>query len=283
VNAPTCVRCGRPMADSAYACTAETTRAAELLGQIGDMLPAARDVAHGLSRRAGGSATGKPGSRLPFDLGATSRLDTVQVALTAHVDHIGTTRGIPRPWFTDHEDPIAAAARWLTDHLEWMRHHEDADRFLADIDVCARIVAGIARGPASQKYLGPCGAQIEAFGDDSPLRSGWIECDGDVYARETASVGRCRDCGAEVSTDARRAWLDAEVRSRAFRAVEISRAYNINIKTIRSWINRGQLIAHGEGLYNVGDVLDLAAADAARKASDQARRARRATRRDTAA
>jgi hypothetical protein len=281
VTAPTCVRCGRPMADSAYACTAETTRAAEQLGQIGDMLPAARDVAHGLSRRAGGGNTaGKPGSRLPFDLGATSRLDTVQVALTAHVDHIGTTRGIPRPWFTDHEDPIAAAARWLTDHLEWMRHHEDADRFLADIDVCARIVAGIARGPAAQKYLGPCGA-VPPLEDDFDFVSD--PCEGDVYARETASVGRCRLCGAEVSTDARRAWLDAEVRSRAFRAVEISRAYNINIKTIRSWINRGQLIAHGDGLYNVGDVLDLAAADAARKASDQARRARRATRRDTAA
>jgi hypothetical protein len=180
-------------------------------------------------------------------------------------------------------DPIISAARFLADHLEWLRHRPEADEVLADIEACARIVAGIARGPAAQKYLGPCGALLltpEPWAPGTPATS---ECNGDVYARETASVGRCRLCGAEVSTDARRAWLDAEVRSRAFRAVEISRAYNINIKTIRSWINRGQLIAHGEGLYNVGDVLDLAAADAARKASDQARRARRATRRDTAA
>jgi hypothetical protein len=188
-------------------------------------------------------------------------------------------------------DPIISAARFLADHLEWLRHRPEADEVLADIEACARIVAGIARGPAAQKYLGPCGAEIEVpecnpirHAPDCPEDCGNRRfCDGDVYARETASVGRCRLCGAEVSTDARRAWLDAEVRSRAFRAVEISRAYNINIKTIRSWINRGQLIAHGEGLYNVGDVLDLAAADAARKASDQARRARRATRRDTAA
>jgi hypothetical protein len=179
-------------------------------------------------------------------------------------------------------DPIISAARFLADHLEWLRHRPEADEVLADIEACARIVAGIARGPAAQKYLGPCGAPLVDFDfrtDESTVGT----CEGDVYAREAASVGRCRLCGAEVSTDARRAWLDAEVRSRAFRAVEISRAYNINIKTIRSWINRGQLIAHGEGLYNVGDVLDLAAADAARKASDQARRARRATRRDTAA
>jgi hypothetical protein len=96
-SAPTCVRCGRPMADSAYACTAETTRAAEQLGQIGDMLPAARDVAHGLSRRAGGSATGKPGSRLPLDLGATSRLDKVQNQLTTWARHVSETRGVPLP------------------------------------------------------------------------------------------------------------------------------------------------------------------------------------------
>jgi hypothetical protein len=189
-------------------------------------------------------------------------------------------------------DPIISAARFLADHLEWLRHRPEADEVLADIEACARIVAGIARGPAAQKYLGPCGAVVivEHRREEPLFESGWDvyqtehgPCEGDVYAREGASVGRCRDCGAEVSTDARRAWLDAEVRSRAFRAVEISRAYNINIKTIRSWINRGQLIAHGDGLYNVGDVLDLAAADAARKAEEQARRARRATRRDTAA
>jgi hypothetical protein len=97
-SAPTCVRCGRPMADSAYACPAETTRAAEQLGQIGDMLPAARDVAHGLSRRAGGGNTaGKPGSRLPFDLGATSRLDKVQNQLTTWARHVSETRGVPLP------------------------------------------------------------------------------------------------------------------------------------------------------------------------------------------
>jgi hypothetical protein len=57
-------------------------------------------------------------------------------------------------------DPLVALARWLTPHLEWARHRPEAGELLADIESCARVVAGIARGPAEQKYLGPCGALI---------------------------------------------------------------------------------------------------------------------------
>lgn len=327
-----CACCGKPLADGAYACvTCGITKPGEQLRQIADMTPAARDVAHGLSRRGGGGAGGKPGSRLPLDLGATSRLDAVEVVLTKWINHIGPIRGHTRPWFTHTGDPIGIAATWLTAHLEWMRHRPDqepdedgntwgAQQFLADIAAAARVVAGIARGPAEQRYLGPCGALVvenyertehDGIIDESATTR---ECDGDIYAREGAPTGYCRTCGADVPTDLRRAWLDDEVRAHAFTARDIADAHGINVKTIRTWATRGLLAsywrtgaglvtpwidpvldpalkgddmetrlgqisdeiqARGGRLHYVGDVLDLAAADAARRAEEQAKRARR--------
>jgi hypothetical protein len=283
------------MPDGAYACPTETAKAAEHLRALVDMVPAARDIAHGLSRRGGGGASGKPGSRLPLDLMATEKLDAVQATLTRWVDYIGATRGHMRPWFAFKGDPIVIAAQWLPGNLEWMRHQPDrepddeghtwgADDFLTDIEACARVVAGIARGPSDQRFLGPCGAAeqvVTPFGH--PPGSQTVDgarCDGDVYAREGAQHGRCRTCGAEWSTAERRAWLDAEVRSHAYTAAEIAEAYPIKANTIRQWLSRGLLVPHGEldgrPLLNLGEVLDLAAGDAARREEARATRARRA-------
>jgi hypothetical protein len=284
---PTCVVCERPTADG-YACSSCTAKAARHLAEIIDMTPAARDVAHRTSRRSDGAgSTGKPGSSLPLDLGATARLDAVQAQLTTQCAHIAHHRGTLPPWLAYHGDPITAAATWLTPHLEWARHRPDVDQLLTVIDEAARIIRGIARGPAEQKYLGPCGAPTAGFDNWATYEP----CQGDVYGPRGGSVGRCRTCEAEVAQADREAWLDGEVRSRAFRATQISEAYGVNIKTIRTWIARGLLVGHGfdgydnqgreRPTYNVGEVLDLAAADAVRRAEQQAKRARRREQADT--
>jgi hypothetical protein len=108
----------------------------------------------------------------------------------------------------------------------------------------------------------------------------YVECTGDVYAPRGGNIGRCRSCGAEAATEDREAWLDAQVRSQAFRAYEIADAYRIPVNTIRSWAHRGRLLPHDHDAedrprYLVGDVLDLATADAVRRAEQQARRSRR--------
>jgi hypothetical protein len=308
VTATECVRCGRPTPDG-YACvTCRDRILCDLLGDdsrddrpgLVDTAPAARDIAYGLSATLSGSgAPGKPGSRLPLDLAAAARLDRVKAVLTKWIDRIAVQRGTTRPWFTEQGDPITLAARWLVPHLEWTRHQADrepddqgntwgAGQFLADIEACARVVRGIVRGPAAQRYLGPCGATLcslcgvveatHVCEGDIPV---WM-CEGDVYARDEASTGRCRACGAEVSTAERQAWLDAEVRARAFTAVEIADAYpGIKANTIRQWLSRGLLVPHGElagrPLLKLGDVLDLAAGDAARRETARNERERRKT------
>jgi len=299
-----CVRCERPMPDQAYACAGCRDRAVDQLHTIVDTTPAARDVAHGQARRGpGGAGSAEP--RLPLNLGATQRLDAVQGTLGTWARHVAETRG-GRPQAV-RADPIVHAARYLAANAEWMRHRREVGEFLEDVEACARVVAGIARGPGEQKYLGPCGAERWPTEFDSDVRCpvdgemvnlkcwncGWVRrekptpCEGDVYAYRGASKGRCKTCGGEVATSEREAWLDGEVRQHAFRAAHIADAYGVNVNTIRSWAARGQLVPHGRDaedrpLFNVGEVLDLAAADAARRATEQAKRARRAAAREAA-
>lgn len=237
-----CARCERPTADG-YACTGCRDRAWWLL--IGDpgrddrpglveLAEAARAVAQGLARGEQHGTTGKPGSRLPLDLMATAKLDGVQAALTRWCDHIGPIRGTPRPWFSEAGDPIAVAASWLAQHVEWIRHRPEAGRFLEDVAAASRIVGGIARGPAEQKYLGPCGSTVtwDENGAEQPRET---PCDGDVYAWPGATDGTCRTCKARWLAATRRAWLDEQTEELAAPARDIAHALDISVKTIRSW------------------------------------------------
>lgn len=91
-----CVRCGRPMAEQAYADVHCRDRAAAQLAEIADMAQAARDVAYRLSATESGSGSaGKPGSRLPLDLAATAKCDSVTNVLTTWARHVAETRGVP--------------------------------------------------------------------------------------------------------------------------------------------------------------------------------------------
>jgi hypothetical protein len=191
-------------------------------------------------------------------------------------------------------DPIIAAAQFLLAQLDWCRHATDeqggayAAGVFAEIGDCAGRMRSLVEGPAAQRYLGPCGAAQIAVDVDAAAAHGihpanaalgLAPCDGDVYGRAGADKGRCKTCGAEVSQDERRAWLDSEVRLHTYTVVEIADAYPIKANTIRQWLSRGLLVAHGElngrTLLNLGEVLDLAAGDAARREEARAERARR--------
>lgn len=281
-----CLRCGRPTPDG-YVCVAETAKAAAQLAEIRDMVGAARDIATGQARHGAGGGSGKPGSRLPFDLGATARLDAVQGELTTWARRIAEERSGVDWHATGPGELIAWAARYLEANLEWMRHRAEVDAFLVDVEACGRVVRGLARGPAPQRYLGPCGAPRWCCDRGDHEGHNEEPCDGDVYAREGASSGRCRACSAEWSSATRQAWLDAEVRSHAYTATEIADAYPIKANTIRQWLSRGLLTTHGElggrPLMLLGEVLDLAAGDAARREEARSRRAARVAESEAAA
>lgn len=288
MTAQPCVRCERPTLDG-YACSGCADRAAAQLAEIRELTPAARDVAYGIVRRsAGGSGSGKPGSRSPGNDDAMDTLDEVQNRLTTLARDIAEMRGaqfvstafdglgVP--------DPLAEACSWLGGQMEWARHAVDgtepyAMRALDEIAESARQIRHLVDGPAAQKYLGPCGAEVEVEDDFDYTMLLQFTCDGDVYGRAGGDKGRCRTCGAEVDTGERLIWLDDVRRDWLYYASEIADAYPIKAMTIRAWLSRGLLVAHGDRdgrpLLKLGEVLDLAAGDAARREEARATRARR--------
>jgi hypothetical protein len=219
------------------------------------MVPAARDIAQRQARHgAGGGASGKPGSSLPIDLGATSRLDAVQGRMTTWARHVAEERGVNlaeinadgltmlsrvRVWVDQVQgltDDLSASVLWLAGHCEWMRHRPEVDEWLTDVEACARVVRGIARGPAAQRYLGPCGADVvraEIVGDQ--WESELVICEGDVYGPQGGQKGTCRTCGAQVDQDERKAWLDELTAELAAPTRDIAHALGVSAKTIRSW------------------------------------------------
>jgi hypothetical protein len=214
-------------------------------------------------------------------------------------------------------DPLITAAQFLQAQLGWLRHATDEQGSPVAVDVfreiqeCASRMRSIVDGPADQRFLGPCGAELCAStyegwvcklahehptrhtAGDGGLHNGatWISyheprpprvCDGDVYGRPSAEKGRCRTCGAEVDQADRLAWIDEVRREWLYTATEIAEAYpDIKANTISKWASRGLLEARGKHgnspLYLVGEVLDLAAGDAARREEARARRAARQT------
>jgi hypothetical protein len=94
MTAALCVACqDRPTDGVAYACTRCSTRAAGQLRDIADLTPAARDVAHGQTRR-GPSVAGASGHGLELNLRAQAILDSVQNTLTSWARHVAAERGI---------------------------------------------------------------------------------------------------------------------------------------------------------------------------------------------
>lgn len=250
----------------------------------------------------------------------TNALTTIarEIADTRGLKIASGGRGVSDP-LTEACSWLCGQMSWLKDALDDQGGPYAVGVF-AEIGDCASRMRGLVDGPSAQKYLGPCDAPILPEGypiEPTPVGS----CEGDVYGYRGARTGTCRTCGAHVDQAERSAWLDGEVRQHAYRAVHITEAYGVPDGQIRVWAARGQLRsywvtdagltiewtdppidpelkgderkardaeieaelkARGPRVYYVGDVLDLAAAQAVRREEKRAERARRAAARQTA-
>lgn len=246
-----CVRCGRPTPDG-YACVAETDRARQQLAEIADLVPAARDVAHRQARRGSGGASGKPGSSLPIDLGATSRLDAVQNTLTTWARRIAEERGIgpegnggasggagtgsgnPQTG----RDDLRASAQWLGGHCEWMRHRPEVDEFLRDVEACGRVIRSIADRPEDRRVV-----------------VGMCDCGRTLYAPAGRQAVTCPDCEQTWDVDDSRESLRDHLDERIVTAAEAAhlgafldtdRSSEQIRKLVNKWAERNLITARGE-------------------------------------
>jgi len=184
-------------------------------------------------------------------------------------------------------NPIVAAAQFLQAQLPWLRHASDeqgtplAVTVFAEIADCAARLRGLVDGPqAGLKYLGPCKMPLATIAAYGPHPEQYVECNGTVRWRPGSVTARCDTCKTEHDPAQRQAWIDDVRREFLYTATEIAEAYpDIKANTISKWASRGLLEARGKHgnspLYLVGDVLDMAAGDAARREEARARRAAR--------
>lgn len=325
-----CRGCLPRLAENGLVCEVDVLRTYERLDEIRGLAPDVLLVAYGLVRRATGASGGKPGSRSPGNDDALDVLNDVNNRLTTIARDIAHTQRLQEPAAGPGvAETLTTAAKWLQRQMTWLARATDeqggayAASVFPEIADCARQMRSHVDGPVPKRYLGPCGAPQIAVDPDvaaeygiHPANAalGLAPCDGDVYARDGAQRGRCTTCGAEVAADERRAWLDGEVRKRAFCRTDIEDAYGIKANTVTTWWLRGKVKAYwvtetglhvqwvelkpdpalkGEALarreaeikaehkargtkvFYLADVLDLAAGDAARREGDRATRARR--------
>jgi hypothetical protein len=283
-----CTGCLPRAADEGHVCGRCEVLAMVRLDAIAEHAPDARLVAAGLVRRGSGTSGGKPGSRPPLNDGATDALHAIQARLVVLMREIAEERGLLLPGAAGAHDPIVIATRWLTGQLPWLRHAVDeqgeprAVTVFAEIGECLWRIRSLLNGPGDQKFYGPCGSTV-TWDDDGNEVPRETPCDGDVQARPGAEDATCRACGVRWKTAPRQAWLDGEVRQRAYRASEIEDAYGVKANLIRQWATteRGLLRVHdrdflGRARYMLGEVLDLARDQklkAAARAADRERRA----------
>lgn len=282
-----CSGCLPRATDDGLVCDVCTGSAGSRLAHIVQLTPDAMLVAYGLVRRTAGGGSGKPGSRSPGNDDAMVVLDDVNNRLTTICREIADVRGLQEPVAgLGVAATLTTASQWLSGQMNWLRHAVDdqggpyAASVFAEIRDCASRMRSLVDGPTHQRYLGPCGADVvraEIVGDQ--WESELVICDGDVYGRAGADLGTCRTCGAHVDQGERLIWLDDVRRDWLYFVSEIADAYPIKATTIRAWLSRGLLVAHGERdgrpLLKLGEVLDLAAGDAARREEARATRARR--------
>lgn len=152
----------------------------------------------------------------------------------------------------------AEAAEWMANLAGLLAEHPAADQMHSEITDAVEQVRRVVDRYAEKIRLGKCGAVVEG-----------IKCYEDLYGVKDRETVHCRTCGTHHDAASRWESIRSAVRESLASAAEIAaaavRIYGrpLNVKTIRTWANRGRIEtrgrnADGEPLHVVGEVLDLA-------------------------
>ncbi|GEM_PF-4369832 len=246
-----CVRpqCDRPTDGIAYACQGCAEKAREQLEEIGELLPAALDVAYGQTSHASGGS-GTYGPREELRLAAKDRLDKSRGLLGTWVRHIAPQREGHLP-----HDTLDAIAEWLIPHLEWARGKRWAEEFLADIEACAGVIRGVAEPGGLQRVI-----------------VGLCDCGKTLYAIAGRHTATCKNCNERWAVDESREALRGHLDERLVTAAEAAHlgAYLDTDRTsgqvrklINKWASRGRIEERGLNggwpTYRFGDIAQMIA------------------------
>lgn len=259
--------CDRPVPDTAYVCPRCGDRLIPLLNAVPGILDDLDDVIARQVRFTTGGTRSSDERPLPYNPAGSDSRHVLVSTLLVWAQLISEQRGIiPTSW-----DP-AALGPWLAGHVDWMRAQAAGPEAMAELDAAVRQARRTTDRPADRQYAGPCTQEVELHGVVLGT------CGTDLYTRPGRETVTCQHCGTEYPLRERRAWLLDQAEDTLLPAKEISRAVDglgvpISLDTIKSWVRRKQLAAHGKtpagvATYRVGDVLTLVREGARRRGTD---------------
>lgn len=294
MNAPDCttVGCTGSCPDNAYLCLACTAELRVLLAGMPQLLAELETTITRQARVGSGDGGRKSAeTQVPFHARAGQLGATLRNALVTWARHIAETRGVDvqprRPIYGPYhvlcphdscatiqrlaEQPEGLASVWMLHHVDWLRHRREVTEAFAElVSLQRRVQHVIDRAPALW-YCGPCDI-----------------CAADLYARPGAAVVQCRAprCSFHTDVTTRRDWLLRAAEDSLVNATDLARAVTalgqpVTPERVRKWAERGRLLSRGveawrvtatgvqtyRPTYRVGDVLDLLAAEAERRAA----------------
>lgn len=275
---PLCRSCEKePCRDNALLCHPCTRRLERDLGDVPALLAEVETTHLGQSRTGGaqiGTASRSAETVLPWDDRPVDAARALRKVLVTWGVRVVEARGGRVP----SGDP-ARLSSYLLGSVDWLRHQDDAPAAKQDLEgAISRVRYSIDRA-APRVYLGPCGS-IEHTESGHMILCTPL-CPAELYARPKQTHAVCSECQAEHDVKDRREWLLEAVDDQLDYPANLARALSslgmpVPAATIRSWVDRKRLVAHGvdqrgRALYRVGDVRQLVTDEAVRQAERQVR------------
>lgn len=252
-----CQLCDRPV-NSGTVCSHCTGTALRILEAVPGLVKELRVTLTRRSKRGGVPAVpAVPAARtsseqpLPFDVGASNVLSTLDSILWRWTSYVSSITGVP--W---RQGSASRCAGFLSrpERLELLRQCEGGGTFVADLLDWYAEATRVVDLPPERVYAGPCDL-----------------CGNDLYAIPGAVTMRCDSIGCDGTYDVsqRRAWLLGAVSDRLATTTEICTALTslstpVTPNVIRGLVYRGRIVAkgtdsHHHPLYRVGDVMEVLA------------------------
>jgi hypothetical protein len=234
------------------------------------------DIARTRQARIGAGGTSHAAvAPLPFALAPADARWVLATTIVAWLDWVTAVRGHrpPATW----REVESYLLRWRGGAVDWLVQHPAGAEAVDELTAALRNARHAIDAPAARQYAGPCTVALPVV----PWAPGVadVQCGADLYATDGADSVTCRRCGAVYPLDARRSWLLEQADDLLLPWREIARAIDglgveVNENTLKSWVRRKQLVAHGRvptqdgrtaATYRVGDVRALVEAAAARR------------------
>jgi hypothetical protein len=249
--------CGQPRPSSSYLCRDCAARLDATLKSVPGLhaellVTVARlDVLGGNTRKSSDPP-------MPYRAAAAEAAWVLVTTYFAWAGHYRDTLGLPLDW---------PPAQWLARHVGDIAGQPDAADALDEIGSAVALAYRAIDRPPTLMLAGVCNTRT---------LDGGPPCEAMLYATPGATRSQCRACGAIHDVGERRQWmLDAAgdllvTHTVALGWVRLLMGEQIPNGTWRSWLSRGNVIAHavdqhGRPLYRFGDVRALANSRVARK------------------